>query len=318
MLIASLGRPSAAIVASLRAAELAPAATGPLTELATLFREVGDGEAAEATLRKAIALAPDQSYFFSNLLLGMQYDPDVASEQATAEALQWGLRQTMAVRPVVPAADRDRAPHRPLRVGYVSADFYRHPVGWLGSAAIMAHDPAAVTVLLYANQTNYDSLTEALQQSADAWTPIMELDDDSVAARIVADRIDILVDLSGHTSGNRLAVFARRPAPIQVTWLGYSATTGLPSMDCAVLDDLHVCNGAGSLFLERPVRLPRLRFCYSPPNYAGDVADPPSLSGKPATFASFNNSAKLNAQVIALWARVLAAATRQSTAPEMA
>ena len=302
-----LGRPSTAIAALLRAAEMAPNSTGPLVELATLFRETGDAGAAEQALRKAIALAPNQPYFFSNLLLGLQYDPGIDAAQAAAEACHWGLRQTTTVRAVVLAPDRDRTPERPLRVGYVSADFYRHPVGWLGSAPIIAHDRAAVTVLLYANQTHYDPLTEALQKSADSWVPIMGLDDDSVAARIVADRIDILVDLSGHTAGNRLAVFARRPAPIQVTWLGYSATTGLPSMDYMLLDDLHLCDGAESFILERVVRLPRLRFCYSPPDYACDVADLPSEATRLTTFGSFNNSAKLNASVIALWGRVLAA-----------
>jgi protein O-GlcNAc transferase len=161
---------------------------------------------------------------------------------------------------------------------------------------------------LYANQTHYDPLTEVLQRSVDRWVPIFGLDDDSVAARIVADRIDILVDLSGHTAGNRLSVFAKRPAPIQVTWLGYSATTGLPSMDYMLLDNLHLCDGAESLILERIAHLSRVRFCYSPPEYACDVSEPPSKMEEPTTFASFNNSSKLNARVLGLWSRVLMAA----------
>jgi protein O-GlcNAc transferase len=302
-----LGRPSTAISALFRATEMAPTSAGPLVELATLLREIGEPQAAEQSLRKAIALAPTPPHFFSNLLLGMQYDPDIDAAQAAAEARRWGLDQTKAVRAVALPRDRDETPDRPLRVGYISADFYRHPVGWLGSASIMAHDRAAFTVFLYANQTHYDPLTEALQRSVDSWTPIMGLDDDTVAEKIVADRIDILVDLSGHTAGNRLAVFARRPAPIQVTWLGYSATTGLPSMDYMLLDDLHLRDGAESFIIERVVRLPRVRFCYSPPDYACDVATPPSESGSSTTFASFNNSAKLNASVIELWSRVLTA-----------
>jgi predicted O-linked N-acetylglucosamine transferase (SPINDLY family) len=299
------GRPSTAISALLRATELAPYWTSPWLDLATLFREFGQpGEAMEA-LRKAIALAPDLPHFFSNLLLDMQYDPAIDEAQAAAEAQQWGVRQVAAVRPVALAADRSRDPARPLRIGYVSADFYRHPVGWLGSAPIVAHDRSAVTVFVYANQTAHDQLTESLKQSVDAWVPIMGLDDDTVAARVAADQIDILVDLAGHTAGNRLAVFARRPAPIQVTWLGYSATTGLPTMDYILLDQWHLGPETEQHMLERMVRLPQARFCYSPPDYAPEVAEPPSTSGKPVTFASFNNTAKLNDSVIALWSRVL-------------
>jgi predicted O-linked N-acetylglucosamine transferase (SPINDLY family) len=301
------GRTSTAIAALLRATELAPHWTSPWLDLATLFREFGQPDEAMEALRKAIALAPNLPHFYSNLLLDMQYDPDIDAAQSAAEARQWGLRQIAAVRPVALAADRSRDPNRPLRIGYVSADLYRHPVGWLGSSPIMAHDRSAATVFVYANQTAYDPLTESLKRSVDAWVPIMGLDDDTVAARIAADQIDILVDLAGHTAGNRLAVFARRPAPIQVTWLGYSATTGLPTMDYILLDQWHLGPGTETNMLERVVRLPQVRFCYSPPDYARGVALPPSGSGKPVTFASFNNTAKLNDTVIALWSRVLLA-----------
>ena len=301
------GRTSTAIAALLRATELAPYWTSPWLDLATLFREFGQPDEAAEALRKAIALAPNLPHFYSNLLLDMQYDPEIGEAQAATEARQWGMRQIAAVRPVALASDRSREPNRPLRIGYVSADFYRHPVGWLGGAPIMAHDRSAVTVFLYANQTAYDPLTESLTRSVDAWVPIMGLDDDTVATRIAADQIDILVDLAGHTAGNRLAVFARRPAPIQITWLGYSATTGLPTMDYIMLDQWHLGPETEQHMLERVVRLPQVRFCYSPPDYAPDVADPPSAGGKPASFASFNNTAKLNDAVIALWSRVLLA-----------
>jgi protein O-GlcNAc transferase len=303
-----LGRVGTAIAALLRAADMAPNLTSPLVDLATLFREFGDAAAARETLHKTVAMAPNLSPFYSNLLLDMQYDPDIDEAQAAAAAREWGRRQIAAVRAVSLAPDRD--PQRPLRVGYVSADFYRHPVGWLGSAPIMAHDRAAVTTIIYANQTLYDPLTVALQGSVNSWVPIMGLDDDSLAARIAADRIDILVDLAGHTAGNRLGVFARRPAPIQLTWLGYAATTGLPVMDYMLLDQHHLSAGAESHILESVVCLPRIRFCYAPPDYAGEVAQSPSANGRRTTFASFNNSAKLNDAVIALWARVLAAVPR--------
>lgn len=300
------GKPSKAIAAALRASELAPAWTLPWLDLATLFREFGQAEDAMEALRKAIALAPGLPHFYGNLLLDLQYDPGISEAQAAAEARQWGVRQMAAVRPVTLAPDRSRDPQRPLRIGYVSADFNAHPVGWLGSAPIVAHDRAAVEVFAYANQTSHDALTEAVKRSA-AWVPIMGLDDDTVAARIAADRIDILVDLAGHTAGNRLGVFARRPAPIQVTWLGYSATTGLATMDYVLLDEWHLGAETERHMVERVVRLPHVRFCYAPPIYVPEVAEPPSVAGRPVTFGSFNNTAKLNDRVIALWSRVLTA-----------
>ena len=162
----------------------------------------------------------------SNALLAMQYDPDCNKSAATRAALDWGFAQVATTPPVNFQQSRQEDPERRLRVGYVSADFYRHPVGWMGVGPILAHDRAEVEVFLYANNNSIDFITEDLQRGADGFARVRELDDDALAAQIVADRVDILVDLSGHTSGNRLAVFARRPAPVQISWLGYFATTG--------------------------------------------------------------------------------------------
>ncbi len=146
------GQTSTAIAALLRAAELSPHLTSLQVDLAILFREFGQADAARQALRRAIELAPNLPHFYSNLLLDMQYDPEIGEAQAAAEARQWGLRQTAAVRAIAPVPDRDRRPDRPLRIGYVSADFYHHPVGWLGSAAIMAHDRSAVTAVFSLRQ----------------------------------------------------------------------------------------------------------------------------------------------------------------------
>jgi protein O-GlcNAc transferase len=298
-----LGRPSTALAALLRAAELAPDQINVHVELATTYHEIGEWELAKETNLKALSLSPGVPYFYSNLLFEMQYDPN--GNGAVTETREAGARQVAAVRPVTRPLNEDRDPDRPLRIGYVSADFYRHPIGWLGSGPIIAHDRRAVTVFVYANQTATDPLTEQIKRSVDPWVPILGLDDDSVAARIVADRVDILVDLSGHTAGNRLGVFARRAAPIQLSWLGYPASTGLATIDYVLLDSHHMIEGADQQFLERVIRLPNIRFCYAPPEYACDVAPPPSAVCGLVTFASFNNAAKINDAVIALWARVL-------------
>ncbi len=241
-----------------------------------------------------------------NLLLDSQYDPQMSDEDLTRQAAAWGRDQVRRV-PAHPLKPRNRDAERVLKIGYVSADLYRHPVGWLGGGPIMGHDRGHVHVTLYANQTCADPLTESLRQSADVWTPVMGMDDPTLADRIAADGIDILVDLSGHTSGNRLGAFARRPAPVQASWLGYFATTGLPTIDYVLLDDCHVADGCEAHFVEEVVRLPGCRFCYTPdPDMLGISADA-NLSDRPITFGSFNNAAKLNDPVIALWAEVLKA-----------
>jgi protein O-GlcNAc transferase len=237
-------------------------------------------------------------------LMSAQYDPEVDDQAAANAARDWGVAMIRAT----PRADQSpRAKADKLRVGYVSADIYRHPVGWLGAGPISSHDRAAFHITVYANQTAADDLTSQVKSSVDAWTPILGLDDGAVADKIVADKIDVLVDLSGHTAGNRLGVFARSPAGVQLAWLGYFATTGLPTIDYILLDDHHIAPGAEQLFVEKVIRLPGCRFCYGAPDYAGDPAPPPSLENGVTTFGSFNNAGKINNGVLALWAQVLAA-----------
>jgi protein O-GlcNAc transferase len=303
----SSGRPSRAIAALLRASEISGGRYEYLASLATAYREIGDLESAKAVSRKAAGLSQRPSYLASNALMSDQYDPEVDDQAATKAAQNWGVHQVAMAR-AAPRADRfAKVGTDKLRVGYVSGDFYRHPVGWLGAGPISSHDRAAFHITIYANQTAADDLTSRVKSSVDAWVPILGLDDDTVAAKIAADGIDLLVDLSGHTAGNRLGVFARRPARVQAAWLGYFATTGLPTMDYVLMDEHHLVPGAEQLFVEKVITLPGCRFCYCAPDYAGDPAPPPSLKKGFTTFGSFNNAAKINGGVLALWAEVLAA-----------
>lgn len=196
---------------------------------------------------------------------------------------------------------------RPLRVGYVSADFCQHTVGLFVKDVLAAHDRSRVSVFTYSAGQVDDWVTATVRQTS-AWRDIRNLDDAAVAALVREDCIDVLVDLSGHTADSRLTVVAHRPAPVQVSWLGYFATTGLPVMDAVLLDEWHAPPGMESQFVERIVRLEGGRFCYSPVPFApGEVAPAPCLKNVYVTFGSFNNTAKLNDEVIALWAKVLAA-----------
>lgn len=187
----------------------------------------------------------------------------------------------------------------------MSADLYRHPVGWVPGSALAAHDPAAVQVTVYAAGHVEDDPTARLRRAISDWVPVANLDDAALAQRVASDETDVLVDLSGHAAGHRLGAFARRPAPVQATRLGYPGTTGLPSMDAALLDDDHLSPGDEAIFSERVLRLPRLRLAYEPPADAPDVAPPPSRAGHPPTFGFFNNLSKIGPSTVALWARAL-------------
>ena len=216
----------------------------------------------------------------------------------------WGL--SMASR--VPRRNRpfanDRHPARRLKIGYVSADFREHPVGFFFESVAMSHDRAAVSVTLYSAVKVPDATTDCLRGAADQWRSVVGLSDEDAAKAIENDGIDILVDLAGHTAGNRLGIFAYRPAPVQATWIGYPDTTGLAAIDWRITDA--ICDPpaeADAYAVERLMRLPEGFLCFRPPPEAPEVVErSPNL---PITFGSFNAFQKLAPETIALWAAVL-------------
>jgi len=253
----------------------------------------------------AIALRPADRRASQARIITMNYLPG-ATMAAIGETARH-LAPAVAQVPPAPFAGLDRSSGRALRIGYVSADFRNHPVGYFLRGVLAARDRADTVVFLYDNGLDDDPMTAALKADADHWRQIAALDDDQAAQAIRSDGIDILVDLSGHTQGNRLGVFARRAAPLQAAWLGYFGTTGVAAMD-VVIADRHVLAPADETsFCERVVRLADSYLCFSPPIEAGPVAPLPSGLDRPITFGCFNNRAKLNEDVLALWARVLAA-----------
>ena len=188
----------------------------------------------------------------------------------------------------------DRNPGRALRVGYVSPDFRQHSVAYFAEPLLAAHDPGAIEVTCYAAVKKRDNVTERLQSRAGAWRNILGMSDAAAADCIRADRIDILVDLAGHTAGNRLGVFARKPAPVQATYIGYPNTTGLTRVDYRLTDASADPPGEdASLYTERLYRLPRCFLAYGPPPEAPPVAARPGLAAGHVTFGSFNALTKV-------------------------
>jgi predicted O-linked N-acetylglucosamine transferase (SPINDLY family) len=199
-------------------------------------------------------------------------------------------------------------PERRIRLGYVSSDFRRHSVSYFMDAIIQGHDRSKVEVFCYANQVNNDQITERFRQASDGWRDVRVKDDDQLYDLIQEDRIDILIDLNGYTAGNRLRAFARKPAPVQVTYVGYPDTTGLSQIDYR-LTDIHADPpGMTEAFhSEALVRLPKSFLLYTPSDDAGDVLPSPHLKNAYITFGSFNNATKLNEETVALWSRILQA-----------
>ncbi len=292
---------------------LAPQDIRPLANLANVARDLGDASACTSLYRTALRLQPDHVVMRRNLLVSQEYDDAVppAAKRAAAEAWGQWLAGHVAPRqrPPFPSPLLSPAgqPGRPLRVGYLSADLNQHTVGLFTKDVFAAHDPARVQPFAYHAGAQRDAITELIARHT-TLRLVGGMDDAVLASQIQADGIDVLVDLSGHTGGSRLTVFARRPAPVQVSWLGYFATTGLPAMDAVLLDAAHAPPGTETQFTEAVVRMPQGRWCYAPaPWMPPTAAELPAQRNGYLTFGSFNNTSKLNAQVFGLWARLLRA-----------
>ena len=260
---------------------------------------------AAAAYTEAVALKPDDADTYSNLLFCQNYDASRTPEQLFDTHRQWDARYgATALRPANYA--NDRTPERRLRIGYVSPDFRTHSVAYFLTPLMEAHDRQAVELFCYAEVIRPDSITAHLRELSDRWLSTVGLSDDALAARIQADGIDILVDLAGHTAHNRLRVFARKPAPVQATWLGYSNTTGLSAMDYRIVDAVTDPPGAADASAsETLLRLADGFLCYAGAKHAPQPAQPPCLANGFVTFGSFNNPAKVSAATFDVWVQLL-------------
>ncbi|MEK7223264.1 MAG: hypothetical protein AAB156_03220, partial [Pseudomonadota bacterium] len=196
-------------------------------------------------------------------------------------------------------------PERPLRIGYVSADFKRHPIGYFLEPVLAEHDKSKVTVFCYSGVSVADEWTARIRTHADQWRDIAWKGDDAVAGMIREDEIDILVDMSGHTAGNRLLVFARKPAPVQVTWIGFFTSTGLETMDYLLADGFYSPPMGAQAFTEQLAHMPANHLCFRPPVSTPAVSSCPAVVRGYPTFGCFNNLSKMNAEVVRVWAEIL-------------
>jgi protein O-GlcNAc transferase len=254
--------------------------------------------------RLALSLNPADAACHSGLLFSMHYDADLPTPKIFSESQAWWRQHgTSHTGKFVHHNHLD--PSRRIRVGYVSPDFREHSVSYFLLPLLEGHSKAFET-FCYADVKRPDGMTTRLKGLADYWRSIVGMTDAAVARQIVDDRIDILVDLAGHTTNNRLLVFARRPAPVQVTWLGYPNTTGMPVMDYRLTDEIADPVGESDRYhTERLVRMPQGFLCYAPPEGAGKVSSLPALNQGRVIFGSFNNLPKVNEKVVAIWSQIL-------------
>ncbi|HJV84317.1 MAG TPA: hypothetical protein VJ698_02490 [Noviherbaspirillum sp.] len=290
------------------ARKIAPGNVRPVMGLADIARDASDHAECRRLYAALLQHLPDHEIVCRNALLSLEYDPQADDETRFVQAKAWGVWALAKAGGARPRPPLRPLAGRPLRIGYLSADFCQHTVGLLVKDILAAHDSTRITAYAYSVGQVTDWVTAKIK-AACTFRNVTAIDDVALANLIRQDEIDVLVDLSGHTAGSRLTVFAHRPAPVQVSWLGYFATTGLSAMDAVLLDQWHAPREVESLFVEQVIRLPGGRICYTPVHFApAEVSAPPCLQNGFVTFGSFNNTGKLNDEVLAVWAQILAAA----------
>lgn len=287
---------------------LIPNDTRVLINQASLACDIGNHDESRHHHAALQERFPNHSVIRRNAVISLEYDLMAADAERYVQAERWGqwaiaqaggYRFRLQPYPLVN--------DRPLRIGYVSADFCQHAVGLFVKGVLQAHDPVRVTVFAYGAGQVDDWVTEAIRATCQ-FRNIYRFNDTELAVLIRQDKIDVLIDLSGHTADSRLAVFAYRPAPVMVSWLGYFATTGLSYIDAVLLDEWHAPEGIEAQFVEPVIRLPGGRLCYQPVPWApAEVAPRPFEHKGYITFGCFNNTAKFNEKVFDVWARVLMA-----------
>ena len=304
----SLGRLSQGVHYQQMALEQRPDSPELLANLARATMEAGEVEKGIGLLREAVARMPDNAQAHSNLLFRMHHREHLDPQALFEEHKRWAKLHAPAE-----LARREHAnppdPNRRLRIGYISPDFRRHSVAYFFEPLLDGHDRNGVGVYGYGNVEFPDEITDRLRHKFDGYRDVFAVNDAQVASMIEADQIDILVDLAGHVGDNRLLVMARKPAPVQVTYLGYPDTTGVAAVGYRLTDAWAESADAQQFYCEELFPLCDGFLCYGPPDYAPSVEPAPAEANGFVTFGSFNNSCKLNPFIIGLWATLLETAS---------
>lgn len=273
--------------------------------LASAYMYLGDPSVALPMFRKVMEMEPGAWIEKSVMLFAMQYDSTLSNDDVLQEHLELGARIRKEVGPPQTFFPNDRDPNRKLNIGYISADFKEHVVMRFVEHVFTSHDRNRFEITLIAINSKKDKDTERIRKHADHWLDVSELTDDEAAKLVRAESLDILVDLTGHSGTPRAMLLARRLAPIQMTWCGYSGTTGLDTIDYIIVDNVIAPPGEKTFFSEKPLRLPTSYLSLEP--FSRDVAPLPFEKNGYVTFGSMNNPSKMNKHVVSWWADILKA-----------
>ena len=302
--LTAVGEISAALEQAHLALRLAPLSAMARVAAADAFLAMGAVGEAVTELRAALSIEPSPP-IHSNLLYAMSFLPGYKPAEILEEHRAFDRTYAPPVYRLA-GHPNDPDPDRKLRVGYLSADMRSHSVAHFLAPLLEAHDRAEVEVTGFPSVKRPDAVTERLRGLTDAWIPLLGLSDEQAAMAIREARIDILVDLGGHTGDSRLLVLTRRPAPVHVSFLGYPSTTGVDAVGYRLTDALVDPEGEPDRHhVETLVRLPSGFLCYEPPASAPDVSPSPVTRGAGLTFGSFNTLAKMTPRVVELWARIV-------------
>jgi predicted O-linked N-acetylglucosamine transferase (SPINDLY family) len=296
----------AAITACRKAVEISPESADAHDALGNELKWTGQLDAAIAEFRRALELDPKHHSAHSKLVYAMLIADGVPREQILAEHIAWGRQHTSSIVPL--RAPRNlRLPDRRLRVGYISNNFRDQAVAAFVMPIIRHHDRSALEIYLYSDLGIPDQVTEKFKQLADQWRETSATSDEELAKMIRADRIDILIELTGHIGKGRLRALAYRPSPVQISYIGYQGTTGVAAVDYVLTDDWADPAGSESNYVEEPYRLPESFFVYQPPGDAPMVGPLPAKLAGHVTFGCLNAVSKATATAVRLWAAVMSA-----------
>jgi len=337
--MSEMGRHDEAIAAYKKALEFKPDMLEVLNNLALVLQDRAHQDDAELHARKAVALAPQNPVFlgtlarslqlqgrieesldyyrqaiahaadalgtYGNYLFVLNYDPDLSAEAIYQAYEEYDRRYGQPLRKTWRAHDNPPAARRRLKVGYVSPDFKNHSVQFFVEPLLANHDHAVVEVYAYADLPREDHLSRRYKSYVDHWVLTNGMSDDALAERVRADGIDVLVDLAGHTAGNRLGMFARKPAPVSVSWMGFGYTTGLKAIDYFLTDEPSSPVGSEHLFAETPWRVPQGSYAYRPRGDMGEVSALPALQRGHVTFGTLTRAIRINHRTIRVWSEIL-------------
>lgn len=303
--LGELGRCEESLACFQMLAEAYPERAETHDAMAATLLTSADAAGARAECLRALELLPDGAAVHSRALGCEQYLPGTSEATLATSHAEWNRRHAVPLHVARLPHVNQRDPERRLRWGFVAPEFGDNPVGYFLIRTLEALDPLQAEVFCYADRTHPEPLTARFQRVARQWRDAGGASDEALAEQIRNDQVDVLFDLAGHTADNRLLVFARKPAPVQIAWAAYPGTTGLDAMDYLIADPRQIPVGCEQHYREQVLRLPESYVCYAPPDDAPEVGSLPALRNGYVTFGSFNNPLKISTATASAWGAIL-------------